>query len=132
AVATKDFVYPVAKVPFYFKNEAANPLFDVARAVSQNLLRERIHTAARFPRPDCAEDCDTSEQAPLGDDEPLRVFGWQLFPGIVNFADDEEKIVSFPGVGKEGQFASSDSLLRLERKNVQLGDDNGLAKLRRG
>ena len=102
AVATKDFVYPVAKVTFYFKNQAANPLFGVARAVSQNLLRERIHTAARFPGPDCAEDCDASEQAPLGDDEPLRVFGWQLLAGIVNFAYDEEKIVSFPRIGIEG------------------------------
>src|SRR6266576_4805685 len=48
AVATKDFVYPVARVAFCFKNEAANPLFGVACAVSQNLLRERIHTAACF------------------------------------------------------------------------------------
>ena len=132
AVATKDFVYPAAKVTFYFKNEAANPLFGVVRAVSQNLLRERIHTAARFPRPDCAEDCDTSEQAPLGDDEPLRALCGDLFPGIVNLSEDKEKIVSLLGVGEEGQFASSDSLLRLERKNVQPGQHNGITNVRGG
>jgi len=43
---------------------------------------------------------------------------------------DEEKIVSFPGIGKERQFAGSDSLLCLERKNVQAGEDNGIANVR--
>ena len=130
AVAGEDFVYPVAEVSFYFKNESANPPFGVTRAVSQNLLRERIHTAARFPRPDCSEDGNASEQAPLGDDEPLRALCGDLFPGIVNLSDDKEKIVSFPGVGKEGQSAGSDSLLRLERKNVQAGEHNGIAYIR--
>jgi hypothetical protein len=48
AVACEDFLYPVAEVPFYFKDEATDPLFRVVRAVSQNLLRERLHAAARF------------------------------------------------------------------------------------
>jgi len=48
AVACEDFLYPVAEVPFYFKNVATNPLFRVARAVSENLFRERIHAAVRF------------------------------------------------------------------------------------
>ena len=72
-------------------------------------------------RRDCAEDGNASEQAPLGDDKPLRALRGDLFPGIVNLSDNEEKIVSFPGIGKERQFACSDSLLRLECKNVQAG-----------
>ena len=132
AVACEDFVYPVAEVPFYFEDEAADPLFCVARAVGQNLLRERIHAAARFSRPDRTEDCDTSEQAPLGDDEPLRALCGDLFPGIVDLSEDKEKIVSLLGGGEEGQFASSDSLLRLERKNVQPGEHNGVANVRGG
>jgi hypothetical protein len=36
----------------------------------------------------------------------------------VNLSYNEEKIVSFPRVGKEGQSAGSDSLLGLESKNV--------------
>src|SRR5712664_3923516 len=78
AVACEDFFDSVAEVPFYLKDEATNPPFRVACAVSQNLLRERIHAAARFSRPDCAEDGNTSQQAPLGDDEPLGIFGWLL------------------------------------------------------
>ena len=130
ALACEDFFDSVAEVPFYLKDEATNPPFRVARAVSQNLLRKWIHAAARFSRPDCAEDGNTSEQAPLRDDEPLRVFGWQLLAGIVNFAYDEEEIVSFPRIGKEGQFASSDSLLRLECKDVQPGEHNRVANVR--
>ena len=124
AVAGEDFVQPVAKVCFCFKNEAANPLFGVARAVSQNLLRERIHAAAGFPRPDRAEDGNASEEAPRGDHKPLEVFCGDLFSGIVILSQNEEKFVPFPGVRKEGQSAGSDSLLCLEHKNVQAREQN--------
>ena len=44
----ENFPYRVAELLFYLKDEATNPLFRVARAAGQNLLRERIHAAARF------------------------------------------------------------------------------------
>ena len=53
--------------------------------------------AARFSRPYGADDGNTSEQAPLRDDEPPRIFRRHLPPRMVKFADDEEKIGSFPG-----------------------------------
>src|SRR5205807_4017947 len=102
----------------------------VARPVGQNLLRERIHTATRFSTADCAEDGNPGEQASLGNHEPLRVFCGDLFAGIVNFPDDQEKIVSLPGVWKEGQSSSSDSLPRLESKNIQAGQRNGIPNIR--
>jgi hypothetical protein len=84
-----------------------------------------------FPDPILPRMATQVSRPPLGDDEPLGIFGWLLFPGIVNFADDEEKIVPFPRVGKEGQSAGSDSLLCLERKNVQTGEHNEIANVRR-
>ena len=62
----------------------------ISGAVGQNLLGERIHATARFPRSDCAEDGNAGEQTPLGDHEPLRVFRRDLFAGIVNLPDNEE------------------------------------------
>jgi len=53
----------------------------------------------------------------------VRVFGRQLFPGIVNFADEEEKIVPFLRVGKRGNlparircFALSEKMYNPENK----------------
>jgi hypothetical protein len=43
----------------------------------------------------------------------MRVFCGDLLAGIVNLSDNEEKIVSFPGVGIERQSAGSDPLLGL-------------------
>ena len=48
AVACEDFLYSVAEVPSYFKDQAANSLLHISRAVGQNLFREWIHAAARF------------------------------------------------------------------------------------
>src|SRR5277367_145113 len=130
AVACEDFFDSVAEAPSYLKDEATNPPFRVACAVSQNLLRERIYAAARFPTPNCAKDVNAREQTPLWDDEALRALCGDLFTGIVNLSQDEEKFVSFPWLRKEGQFAGSDSLLRLECKNVQAGEQNGVANVR--
>ncbi len=66
--------YFVAEVSFHFQKEAANPLFFVARAVGENLLREGVHAAARLAGTDCADDGGTREEAALRDREPMRRF----------------------------------------------------------
>src|SRR5215813_1520769 len=71
-VPFKDFSHPMTEVALDLEDEASDPTVRIARLISENLLRKRVDTAARFPRANRPKDGNAGEQASIGDSEPER------------------------------------------------------------
>ena len=89
----------VAEVALHFENQTSDPLGPVVCLVREDLVRKRIHAAARFAGSDGTENGNARIETPLGNHKPFGIRRRGRFTLVVNLSSDKEKLVALARFG---------------------------------
>src|SRR5260370_18810987 len=122
SVVFQNLLHLCAEIAFDFENDAAQTFMGNFCFVPKKLLREGVHGACRFSRPGCADDDGASEQSARGNGQPVRVLRSDELAWIVDFADNNVKLVSCLNGWVRRQRMWLSSSLGLQRENIKRGE----------
>ncbi len=94
SVPRQDLPHLVAEVAFHFEHEAADALPAVVVPVGEDLLRKRVHAAARLAATDGPEDPDSRVETPLRNREPVWLCCLDRLLRMVHLADNNRQLLA--------------------------------------
>ena len=95
----------VAEIPLDLEDQGGGPPLRIPRLPAEQLPGKRVHASRGLPGADRPEDGDSGIEAPLRDDEPLRVRNLPGLNRVMRLPDDDGRFLIRVGDRPRGQLA---------------------------